>query len=59
MKMIRNDNKSSPFGTDKRYYYNDKLKMNNCNNDNHKNTNIDGGSTAALLCLQCLLCFYY
>ena len=21
--------------------------MNNCNNDNHKNTNIDGGSTAA------------
>ena len=26
MKMIRNDNKSSPFVTDKSYY-NDKLKM--------------------------------
>ena len=43
---MKNDNKSNPFVTDKRYY-NDKLKMNNCNNDNHKNTNIDGGSTAA------------
>ena len=42
---MKNDNKSNPFVTDKRYL-NDKLKMNNCNNDNHKNTNRDGGSTA-------------
>ena len=43
IRMINNDNKSSPCATDKRYY-NDKQKMNNGNKDNKKNTNRDGGS---------------